>query len=91
MEPQTSLKIIGKNTEYTQNNHKDLDKILKDRLGSLKIFAKIIEDPYRSLVKFIKIYKGLNKILKGSFKIIKILEDFFLNSLITFRKDPQRS
>ena len=77
MEPQTSLKIIGKNTEYTQNNHKDLDKILKDRLGSLKIFGKIIEDPYRSLVRFIKIYKDLNKILKGSFKIIKILEDFF--------------
>ena len=76
MEPQTSLKIIGKNTEYMQNNHKDLDKILKDRSGSLKIFGKIIEDPYRSLVRLIKIYKDLNKILKGSFKIIKILEDF---------------
>ena len=76
MEQQTSLKIIGKNTEYTQNNHKDLDKILKDRSGSLKIFVKITEDPYRSLVRLIKIYKDLNNILKGSFKIIKILEDF---------------
>ena len=70
MEPQTSLKIIGKNTAYTQNNHKDLDKILKDtcRSGSLKIFGKIIEDPYRSLVRLIKVHKDLNKILKGSLK-----------------------
>lgn len=76
MEPQRSLKITGKNTEYTQNNQKDLHKIPKDRL-----------DFWRSLVRPLKI---LNEDPQSSFKIMKILEDFW-NSLVTFRKDLQRS
>ena len=67
MEPQTAF--IGKNTEYIQNNHKDLDKIiLKDRSGSWKIFGKITEDPYRSFVRLVKIHKDLNKIPKDLLK-----------------------
>ena len=55
MEPQRFLKVIGKNTEYTQNNEKDLEKIFKARSGFLKIFGKISKDSQRSL-KIIKIF-----------------------------------
>ena len=68
MKPQTSSKIIGTNTEYTQNNLIDLDKILKDRSGSLKIFGEIIEDPCRSLVRLTKIAKTLTRSSKDLLK-----------------------
>ena len=64
MEPQTSLKIIGKNTEYTQNNHKDLDKIIEDPYRSLVRLIKIHKDLHESLARFLRILKDIGKILE---------------------------
>ena len=75
MEPQRSLKIIGKNTEYTQTNHKDLDKILKDRSGSLVRLLKILNS--KDLLKSLKILEVLVLVFLQGLRLIVLL--FFLS------------